>query len=173
MLQTVTKFAFRRYKHSKLAVCHFRQNGSTIVLTSHRTSSSHQTFCPIKCSLEFEASAPYTINRRWSHGWNRSLVHSISIFRTVNAALRSSMALNDFSPSCDINKTLLAILKRGGTAWYVPPCLPVSVKMTSRQNNAACFKAFQWTFKICLQQNITTQMFEFVQRILWTTVLWT
>ncbi len=26
---------------------------------------------------------------------------------------------------------------------------------------------------ICLQQNSTTQMFEFVQRILWTTVLWT
>ncbi len=27
--------------------------------------------------------------------------------------------------------------------------------------------------KIRLQQNSTTQMFEFVQRILWTTVLWT
>ncbi len=26
---------------------------------------------------------------------------------------------------------ILAILKRGGAAWYVPPCLPVSVKMTS------------------------------------------
>ncbi len=41
--KTVTKFAFRRYKHSKLAVRHIRQNGSMISLTSHRTSSSHQT----------------------------------------------------------------------------------------------------------------------------------
>ncbi len=32
-------------------------NSSTIFLTSHRTSH----FCPIKCSLEFEVPAPYTI----------------------------------------------------------------------------------------------------------------
>ncbi len=71
--QCAPKFTFRRYKHSKLAVRHFRQNVSThLCLTSSRTSATNQTFRPIKCSLESEAPAPYTINRR---GWNRSLVH--------------------------------------------------------------------------------------------------
>ncbi len=71
---------------------------------------------PIKLSvqsnaLEFEAPAPYTINRRWSHIWNRSLVHRIIIYgwdcgchTLSNAALRSSTALNSFSPSCDIKE---------------------------------------------------------------------
>ncbi len=79
--KTVTKFPFRRYKHSKLAVRHFRQNGFS--LTSHRTSSSHQTFCPIKCSQEHKAPAPHTINRRWGHGWDRLLV-TCSFSCTVN-----------------------------------------------------------------------------------------
>lgn len=35
-------------------------------------------------------------------------------------------------PSCDINKTLLAILKRGGAFQYVPLCLPFSVEITSK-----------------------------------------
>jgi len=52
------KFAFRRYKHSKLKVSHFRKNGSWIFMTSPRTLASHHIFCPIKCSLESEASRP-------------------------------------------------------------------------------------------------------------------
>ncbi len=43
----------------------------------------------------------------------------------------------------------IGYFKKGGAAWYVPPCLPVSVKMTStHRKNAACFKAFQGTFNI-------------------------
>ncbi len=40
-------------------------------LTSPRISASHQIFWPIKCSLESEVPATYTINRRWSCGWDR------------------------------------------------------------------------------------------------------
>lgn len=33
--------------------------------------------------------------------------------------------------SCDLNKILLALWKRDGSARYVPPCLPVSVEIWS------------------------------------------
>ncbi len=70
-----------------------------------------------------------------------------------NAALQSSTALNSFSPSCEIKKIFKKGGGGGGAAWYVPPCLPVSVKMTSTQINAACFKAFQGTFKSKADRN--------------------
>ena len=54
--KTMTKFAFRRYKRSKLS--RFHQYGSMILMTSLCTSASHQIFCPIKCSLESKASHP-------------------------------------------------------------------------------------------------------------------
>ncbi len=46
-------------------------------MTLHCTSASHQTFCPIKCSLEPDVSRPPVL---YSCGSNRSLVHIICIF---------------------------------------------------------------------------------------------
>ncbi len=54
-------------------------------MTSPCTSASHQTLCPIKCSLESEASRP--LNRCWSCSSNWSLVHRVSIFRTANGTV--------------------------------------------------------------------------------------
>ncbi len=41
---------------------------------------SHEMFWPIKCSLESKAPAPYTINTRWSAGWDQSVTCSQDLY---------------------------------------------------------------------------------------------
>jgi len=50
---------------------------SANLMTSLCTSASHHIFCPITILLESDALPP---NSHWSYGWNRSLVHTLTIF---------------------------------------------------------------------------------------------
>jgi len=102
-----------------------------ILMTSLCTPASHQILYPIKSSRESEAPPPYIINRCWGFGLNKYCSH-IHCFLHGDWHIVHYIGVKERFRECKYDFHWgWAIFKKGGSCRYAPPCLPVSVEITS------------------------------------------